>query len=126
MLFIGSVGINIFKHACLDNDVSVSFFVQNEHECGKHEVKIDACCHSLPEKDHGCCTDIVELFKIDLDFFETNDMLNFVSTKAIPNKTFLFEQSPVGFEKAYITHLYDDPPPHSPNFLRICNQRFII
>jgi hypothetical protein len=126
MLFVGSVGINIFKHACLDNDVSVSFFVQNEHECSKHEVKLDACCHSLPEKDHGCCNDIVQFFKIDLDFFETNEILNFVSTKPTPNKTFLFELFSIGFQMAKITHQYDEPPPHSSNFLRIRNQRFII
>lgn len=118
--------MNIFKHVCLEDGISVSYFVQNEHECKMHDEVQHACCHKPVEKDNDCCTDIIEYFQVDLDYYESIDVLNFDFIPAIPNSIFNFERILIESESAKIAHLYDDPPPHSPKVLRIQQQVFII
>lgn len=73
-LFIGTVGVNIFSHACEEDGVKVSYFIPNEEVCGKHnheEEKIaddcdDCCCDE--QEDDGCCSTSTELVKVELDF----------------------------------------------------------
>jgi hypothetical protein len=125
-LFIGNVGINVFKHVCLEDGVSVSYFVQNEHDCDSHAQKVDACCHTLTEKKKDCCTDSIEYVNVELDFFESEDELHFGFIPENPTKLALFEQVTLGFNQRCFTRLYDDPPPYSSKYLRIRHQLFII
>lgn len=118
--------MNIFKHVCLEDGVSVSYFVQNTHDCDQHEHVEPACCHKPLEKEKDCCTDIVEYFKVDLDYYESIEGLNFDFIPAAPASIFKFERVLIVCEPAKVSHLYDDPPFHSPKVLRIQKQVFIV
>lgn len=126
MLFIGNVGINIFKHACLESGVSVSYFIQNEHDCDSHRAKVNACCKAPSKKNNDCCTESVEYINVELDFFEPEYEFNFDFISVKTPDFYTCGEAVVEFEKSYIAHLYDDPPPLPSKFSRIRNQRFII
>lgn len=126
ILFIGNVGINIFKHVCSEDGTSISYFIQNEHECETHVVKEAACCHISSEKDDDCCSDSVEYFKVDLDFYQSQDDVYLNLGPALAANTFAFGIEVFRAERLYIAHLYDDPPIYSPKISRIKKQVFII
>ena len=50
LLFVGNVGVNVFKHVCQENGVWTSYFVKTaDDHCGdKHEAKkaVKSCCSS--------------------------------------------------------------------------------
>lgn len=85
-LFLGSIGIGIFSHACVEDGVSVSYFAADEDICGKHEHEqvqaIDdcddcCCCDEDESAKDDCCSTSSELLKVKLDY------LNKIQVKAI-------------------------------------------
>lgn len=68
-LFAGNIGVNVFKHICEKDGVTVSYFYKpgNEH-CQDHIDELPPCCKK-EEKKKDCCDDEVEYFKINLDYY---------------------------------------------------------
>ncbi len=130
-LFIGTVGVNIFSHACEEDGVEVSYFVPNEEVCGMHEHAdehendaCEDCCCDEQSDDNDCCSTSAELVKVNLDF------LNKLMVKAvlIPAE----EVTPIWVvEKAIIsTELHaasgTDPPPKRGQDIHIEIQQWLI
>ena len=69
LLLLGSAGIDVFKHICKEDGITVTLFVEAEHHC-KEEVQ-SSCCSGHDEKD--CCDDEVELVQILPEYY--NDVL---------------------------------------------------
>lgn len=65
LLVLGSVGIDVFKHICKEDGVTVTLFVEADHHC--KEEKQDSCCSGHDEKD--CCDDEVECVQIQPEYF---------------------------------------------------------
>ncbi len=71
LFFASNVGVNVFRHICSEDGVTVSYvFNQGEEHCNQHEAekKMASCCHEDPsESDDDCCDDEVEYIKLRVD-----------------------------------------------------------
>jgi hypothetical protein len=114
LLFVGNVGVNVFKHICQENGVWTSYFVKTaDDHCGdKHEAKkaIKSCCSSeKKEQKKDCCNDQTEFFKINLDFYN-DPSISIPPTSAIIIPTnFVFVHNDI--QQDYYTSKYVNPPP---------------
>ena len=69
LLLVGNVGVNVFKHICDEDGVTVSYFFKSgEEHCQDHLDQLPSCC-TKEEKKKDCCNDEVEFFKIKLDYY---------------------------------------------------------
>lgn len=114
LLFVGNVGVNVFKHICQENGVWTSYFVKTaDGHCGdKHEAKkaIKSCCSSeKEEKKKDCCNDQAEYFKINLDFCNDPSISVPVSSSITIPANFIFVVSETKHD--YYTSKYVNPPP---------------
>lgn len=84
--FLGNVGVNVFTHSCKKNGDSLSFFIQAEDNCKEHHKKeienVPPCCKKKaitscdkPVVDKNCCTDQVDLYAIQLNFYSNSENL---------------------------------------------------
>lgn len=114
ILFVGNIGVNVFKHICQDNGVWTSYFVktaddhcENKEKAIKH---VKSCCSKEKEEQKkDCCNDQTEYFKIKLDFFnDPSVVIAAPSSIIIPsNFGFVFNQ----IQKEYYSKNYINPPP---------------
>jgi len=114
LLFVGNVGVNVFKHICQENGVWTSYFVQtaDDHCESQHEVVKHAkscCAVEQDENKKDCCNDQTEFFKINLDFYN-DPSIAIPSTVAIVN-TFSFDFVLHETQQDYYTSKYVNPPP---------------
>lgn len=71
-IFLGNVGLRVFKHACEQDGVFTSYIIQVDDHCGEHEVELPECCQKEEKKD--CCSDEVAIYPVDFDFFQDYDL----------------------------------------------------
>lgn len=114
LLFVGNVGVNVFKHICEEDGVWTSFFVKTvENHCDSEDDftnHVKSCCPSEKEKeDNDCCKDQTEFFKINLDFYNDPSIV-IPATLAVVN-TFSFDFILNETQKDYYTSKYVNPPP---------------
>ncbi len=127
VLFVGNVGVNIFKHVCAEDGVSISYFIQGPDECEEHHDIEPACCsESASDKDDDCCSDIVSYLSVELDYFESFDSIDIDPMQLATIVNFSFDFNSVGFKEVYVAHTYDDPPPKDSQTTRISYQVFLI
>ncbi len=56
LLFLGNIGIPVFTHACEEDGVFTSFFIQQQNHCQEEEVSnLPPCCQE--EEKKNCCHD---------------------------------------------------------------------
>lgn len=72
LLFVGNIGVNVFKHICKEDGVTVSYLVDRGEECcadESNEKNVPSCCHSNEEEeqDDDCCSHEVLYFKMHVD-----------------------------------------------------------
>lgn len=128
MLFIGNIGVNVFRHICKENGVKTSYFVKTagdycEKEASKHDMP---CCSSEKENDKkDCCNDQTEFFKVKLDFFNNPSItVPIASVIVIPsNFVFVFHEIQKDY---YITNYINPPPIKVGKEILIQHQVFII
>ncbi len=77
IVLIGSIGIPLYKHTCLHEDLTIrTVFTPSDHceTVSCDAVKIDLCCKKDLKKviDKQCCDDEVSAFKLPLNFYENN------------------------------------------------------
>lgn len=120
LLVMGSVGIDVFKHICKEDGVTVTLFVEADHHC-KEEVQA-SCCSGHDEKD--CCDDEVQHVQIQPDYFNDFFFPEFHYTAVELNiKPVFVELSPS--EKPLIGN-FPQPPPLSGRQILTHKQVWII
>ena len=76
ILFVGNIGVNVFKHICSEDGVTISYLVNSNNHCAEEEVEeeVHACCESKEKKD-DCCNDEVAYvnLQLDIEFSELTD-----------------------------------------------------
>ena len=121
ILFFGNIGINVFKHICQKEGVTISYFVESDHHC-KTEQKVEKSC--CAEKiSENCCDDIVEFYQLKLDYV---DQLLDVSFDFFHVEQTLCSNYSVSFGDEIVYSNYAQPPPLSGRNILIKNQTFII
>jgi hypothetical protein len=138
ILFLGSVGVNVFAHFCKLDGTELSLFTPPAHAC---ETKIESsCCHAPSTSEihsaneHGvsasdCCQETNFLFKIATDFSPSEDAfvvvkgINFplATIDSVPMYDFLFSE-----ENATSIPFLRPPPSQSGRDIFTSNQQFRI
>ena len=75
-IFLGNVGLRVFTHSCQEDGVFRSYYVELQDHCEvKKKEVLPPCCRkekvaSCGEKmEDDCCSDQIDVYKINLDFF---------------------------------------------------------
>lgn len=123
-LFVGSIGIDIFKHVCEEDGVKVSYFVKSESNCKDHHVVSHpgTCEQHL---DDNCCTTVSEHVQIQLDF--SHKLLIqpvLVPVLNVPNVYAVFV--PEIQEELIQCATGNDPPPESGRSILLKKQYWLI
>lgn len=136
-ILLGSAGLRVFKHSCEEDGVFTSYILPADDHCQEKELEeLPTCCQkealqvsccdaNVSDKD-DCCSDEVDIYTVDFDFFQDNDL-------TVPH--FVFEEVfPVfaELEKKHISQskgsdfLRPPPDPLSGREILIKNQVFRI
>ena len=130
LLFVGNVGVNVFKHICKEDGTIVSYvFNETEEHCGMHveEQELPPCCHkdeSSEEEEGDCCSDEVEYFKLKVEADAPGADLSSIPAQAVLTSTPQVELTPGMFD--YYTSNYVNPPPPNSREILIQKQVWII
>ena len=84
-ILLGNSGLRVFKHSCEQDGTLTSYILPpNDHcqekeveelpSCCQKEVTQVSCCDSASMDDDDCCTDEVDIYTVDFDFFQDNDL----------------------------------------------------
>ena len=68
LLFVGNIGIDVFKHICEEDGVSVAYVINTIDHCEEHIEDLPPCCEDQQKDD--CCDDEVAYYQLKLDYFE--------------------------------------------------------
>lgn len=121
LLFVGNVGVNVFKHICKEDGTIVSYvFNESEEHCGMHTEKEEQppCCHDDKSSDEedDCCSDVVEYFKlkVESDAPSADDDSSNVQTvfTSVASVDFI-----IGVYDYYTSKYVNPPPPDSREIL---------
>ncbi len=134
-LFIGNVGMSIFKHYCEEDGLFTSYFINNTQHCDDEDVaksSLPDCCkkYKIDSKQSqfkdDCCTDEFQCFKISLDYFKAKEDLlangSLLIHESISGSLFSYSQTPYRKPVKYC----DPPPKFHGKTLLIKNQIFRI
>jgi hypothetical protein len=120
VIFIGTIGVNVFYHSCSEDGVFTAYFINTNTHCEATETveAVTSCCREEIKKEisskqaieEDCCNDEISYFKASLDYFSTFDIKipakNSVSLLSIPEWKRVYSISTIR------TSLhYEDPPP---------------
>lgn len=106
-LFVGSVGISVFKHICEEEGMMLSYMVnQSDEHCGDDEV---SCCTEEKEEENDCCRDEFEFHSIKLDFHHSVDIAIPVASANLASPFFVYEEPLVRAPLSAVS--YCNPPP---------------
>ena len=121
LLLLGSVGIDVFKHICKEDGVTVTLFVEADHHC-KEDLQ-NSCCSGHDEKD--CCDDEVQRVQILPDYY--NDFFtpefNLLPIAVVIIRPVIDE--PLTSEKNIISN-FAKPPPKSGRQILLRKQVWVI
>jgi hypothetical protein len=116
VFFLGNIGVNVFKHICEEDGVSVSYlFNQGEEHCDEHAHKNDLppCCQASDDQEEDdCCDDEVYYYKLQVDAELQADYSFHLAAITAEVPEIYGEERPVTSERT--THCtFEDPPPLS-------------
>lgn len=120
LLFLGSVGVPIYKHTCLHEQQTIRTFFLPSNHCSPEsspESIADACCEepaSTATLEEQCCVEDVSYFQfhgfhsevLQKEFPSVWIITPFVSANVSPVRTYVFQQ------KKEVSFRY--PPPLLP------------
>lgn len=130
LLFVGNVGVNVFKHICKEDGTIVSYvFNEADEHCGMHveEEELPPCCHedlSSEEEDDDCCSDEVEYFKLKIEADVPDSDAPFVPVQAVLTSAPQVELNMGMFD--YYTSNYVNPPPPDSREILLQKQVWVI
>lgn len=134
LIFLGSIGVNVFEHFCHQDGTSVSFFVPHEHVCEPIVQEEPSCCHEAPEQvqahcaqefDSNCCSEAVSFYKISSDFgLQKIAKQGVVIASLLPVMEFFHSAKQLA--ASYHCPPIQDPPPISGKQILIEHQVFRI
>lgn len=137
ILFLGSVGVNVFAHFCKQDGTELSFYAPPSHAC-EEEVE-PSCCHAPTAENHSdsehgiaesdCCQETNFLFKIATDLSTSDD-----TTWLVPVSDFIVNQATsfpiysvfVSDEELHSNQFFRPPPSQSGREIFTKNQQFRI
>lgn len=77
ILFIGNIGIPVFTHACEEDGIFRSYFINTENHCENERSDLPPCCQSEENEKDDCCHDETDLIQLKLDYSVTWNQFHF-------------------------------------------------
>lgn len=109
LLFLGNIGIPVFTHACEEDGVFTSFFINQQNHCQEKTSNLPPCCQKEKKKD--CCHDEKTVLQLDEKYVVTHGL-------SIPPIHFLYPQNQhfpsyrvFPLSEVVSIQTWDDPPP---------------
>ncbi len=133
-LFIGNIGLTIFKHYCEEDGLFTAYIFNSNDHCENETTDsiLPDCCkkNKIESKQSqfkdNCCSDEFKCFKISLDFYKGKEDLShygiLVYNEIIPINSPSFTQ----IHSECINKYIDPPPKFHGRILLIKNQVFRI
>lgn len=114
LLFIGNIGIPVFTHACKEDGVFRSYFIQSYDHCKEKNKNVSPCCKKNKPEKKNCCHDESNIIQLKFDYattwneFHCLEYAYFESPIKVnyPNFNFSLEKEHVG--------LFNNIPPPKP------------
>lgn len=136
-ILLGSAGLRVFKHSCEEDGIFTSYILPADDHCQEKEleelppccqkesVQVSCCDVDVSEED-DCCSDEVDIYTVDFDFFQDNDLNvpHFTFEKILPLFKVL-EKQHISLSKGS-DFLRPPPDPLSGREILIKNQVFRI
>jgi hypothetical protein len=109
LLFLVNVGIPVFTHACEEDGVFTSFFIDQQNHCQEKTSDLPPCCQK--EKKKNCCHDEKTVLQLDEKYVVAQGL-------SIPTFHFIYTDNQYFTSYRVIPHsevvtieTWDDPPP---------------
>ncbi len=109
LLFLGNIGIPVFTHACDEDGVFTSFFINQQNHCQEEQSDLPPCCQK--EKKKNCCHDEKTVLQLDEKYVLTQTLsipvfnFSFTANQTISFDPYIFPSEVISFQT------WDDPPP---------------
>ena len=115
VLFIGNIGVPVFTHACKEDGVFRSFFIETADHCEKENINFPPCCESEKSQEDDCCHDETSLIQLKLDYSLTWNQFHFTDYYfyQAPSIQAIFTENSVLSTITLSTNKGKDPPPKS-------------
>jgi hypothetical protein len=115
VLFIGNIGVPVFTHACKEDGVFRSFFIETADHCEKEDINLPPCCESEKSQEDDCCHDETNLIQLKLDYSLTWNQFHFTDYYFFqaPQIQAIFTENSVLSTTTLSTNKGKDPPPKS-------------
>lgn len=108
-IFLGNIGIPVYTHACEEDGVFASFFINQQNHCQETRVDVPPCCQK--EKKKNCCHDEKTVVQLDEKFVLTNAFSLPIITYYFTCNSVELYQSKIHFEPQKRVKNWVDPPP---------------
>ena len=118
-LFVGNIGVDVFKHICQKDGVTISYFVPDNEHCGEKKAELPSCCQKKEEKSHcssmeslrkkDCCDEEVAHFQVKLDFFQKVKVFTPIAVAVLTPAPFVQNEDVLNTD--LVVDNYVNPPP---------------
>jgi hypothetical protein len=111
LLFFGNIGIPVFTHACEEDGVFTSFFVNQQSHCQEEEElsNLPACCQK--EKKKNCCSDEKTVVQLDEKYVQSQALSVPIFVFNCPAHTTEFSFQVLQTKDISVIQTWEDPPP---------------
>jgi hypothetical protein len=113
ILFIGNIGIPVFTHACEEDGIFRSYFINTENHCENEQSDLPPCCESEENEKDDCCHDETDLIQLKLDYSITWNQFHFTDLYYLqtPSIQAIFAENSALSTTTLPTNKGKDPPP---------------
>ena len=109
LLFFGNIGIPVFTHACEEDGVFTSFFINQQSHCQEKISNLPPCCQK--EKKKKCCHDEKTVVQLDEKYVQSQALSVPTFAFVCPVKTAVYSIPKSQTKELSIVQTWEDPPP---------------
>jgi hypothetical protein len=110
LLFLGNIGIPVFTHACEEDGVFTSFFINQQSHCQDEEASnLPPCCQK--EEKKNCCHDEKTVVQLDEKYVQSQALSVPIFVFNCPAHTTAFSFQVLQTKDIPIVQTWEDPPP---------------
>jgi hypothetical protein len=114
ILFLGNIGVPVFTHACKEDGIFRSFFIETAEHCEKENINLPPCCESEQPQEDDCCHDETRIIQLKLDYALTWNQFHFTELYFFQThqiKVIFAEKTALLSTTTLFTNKGKDPPP---------------
>jgi hypothetical protein len=112
LLFVGNIGIPVFTHACEEDGVFQSFFINTTNHCEEEVSNLPPCCTDEQSEKDDCCHDETSVIQLKIDYSLSWNSFSLACFYA-PLEAIIpvYTSDELLFQEPLNTNKGNDPPP---------------